>query len=124
MSELDGYLDAIGRSAHGRRGERLMAELRDHVADAVADERDAGRARDEAEALVLERLGPVETTLAAWEAYSRRSRARTRRRVGVTTLLAACAAALAVVQLAAGHRPEHDPCPPHAAAAVCARDGR
>ena len=124
MSELDAYLDAIGRAMRGPRGDRLMTELRDHVADAVADERAAGRVRDEAEALVLQRLGPPESTLAAWEAYTRRSRARTRRRVGATALLAACAAALAVVQLAAGHRPEHDPCPSHATAAACARVGR
>ena len=111
MSELDAYLEQIARKARGPRGDRLEAELRDHVADALAD--------GQSEALVLERLGPPEETLAAWQAYARRSRARTRRRVAAVTLLAACASALAVVQLASGHRPEHDPCPPHATAAAC-----
>src|SRR5262245_4863971 len=113
MSELDAYLDAVTREANGPRGDRLTAELRDHVADALAD--------GQGEALVLERLGPPEETLAAWQAYARRSRARTRRRVAVVTLLAACGSALAVVQLASGHRPERAPCPPDAAASACER---
>ena len=117
MSELDAYLEAIARRARGARSDRFAIELRDHVADALADERAAGRDDGEAEALVLERLGSPDETVAAWKAHARRSRARTRRRVAGTTLLAACAAALAVVQLAAGHRPAHDPCmPPHDAA--------
>jgi hypothetical protein len=113
MSGLDDYLDVVAQKARGPRGDRLEAELRDHVADALAD--------GASEALVLERLGSPEETLAAWQAYARRSRSRTRRRVAVVTLLAACASALAVVQLASGHRPEHEPCPPHAAAHACER---
>jgi hypothetical protein len=115
MSDLDAYLDAIARNAHGPRADRLAAELRDHVADALAE--------GDPEALVLERLGQPEETLAAWQAYARRSRSRTRRRVAAVAFLTACASALAVVQLAAGHRPEHEPCPPHAAAA-CTPNGR
>jgi hypothetical protein len=111
MSGLDAYLDAVARRAHGPRADRLAAELRDHVAVALADGQE--------EALVLERLGPAEETVAAWQAYARRSRRRTRARVAVVTLLAACASALAVVQLAAGHRADQEPCEPHAAASAC-----
>jgi hypothetical protein len=113
VSPLDTYLALVAQTARGPRGKRLETELRDHVADALAD--------GQSEALVLERLGSPEEALAAWHAYARRSRSRTRRRVAAVTLLAACASALAVVQLASGHRPEHDPCPPHAAALACER---
>jgi hypothetical protein len=111
MSDLDAYLDAVARKANGPRADRLAAELRDHVADALADGQE--------EALVLERLGPAEETVAAWQAYARRSRRRTRARVAVVTLLAACASALAVVQLAAGHRADQEPCTEQAAPAAC-----
>jgi hypothetical protein len=112
MSELDSYLDAVSRKARGPRADRLATELRDHVADAVADARDDGLGPEEADALVLERLGSPDDTLAAWQQYVRRSRARTRRRAATVALLASVASALAIVQLASGHRPDRDPCPP------------
>ena len=68
---------------------------------------------------MLARLGSPADALAAWHPYVRRSRARTRQRAAVVAFLAAVASALAVVQLAAGHPPAHDPCPLHAAAPSC-----
>jgi hypothetical protein len=108
MSRLnrDRYLQALGAELGGPRAarERLLAELRDHLDDAIADEVTVGRAPDDADHIALARLGAPADVSAPWSSYVRRRRRETRKRAGVIALAAATACALAVVQHASGHR--------------------
>jgi hypothetical protein len=108
----DRYFKALAAELPGPRAarERLLAELRDHLDDAIADEVTVGRAPDDADHIALARLGAPADVTAPWSIYVRRRRRETRKRAGVITLAAATACALAVVQHASGHRQPSTTC--------------
>jgi hypothetical protein len=114
MSRLnrDRYFKALAAELPGPRAarERLLAELRDHLDDAIADEVTLGRAPDDADHIALARLGAPADVSAPWSIFVRRRRRETRKRAGVITLAAATACALAVVQHASGHRQPSTTC--------------
>ena len=114
MSRLnrDRYFQALRAELGGPRAarERLLAELQDHLDDAIADEVTVGRAPDEADPIALARLGSPADVSAPWSIYVRRRRRETRKRAGVIALAAATACALAVVQHASGHRQPSTSC--------------
>jgi uncharacterized membrane protein len=88
-----------GRSA--RR--RLLAELRAHIEDALAE----GCTSEEA----IARVGAVDDVVAAWRAHAVPVRAQNRLRGAVLALAVATTAALGIAQHASGHRaPPPAPC--------------
>jgi HAAS domain-containing protein len=102
MTDAETYLAAIATNVRGPGARRLAVELHDHVEDALAN--------GVAPAEVLERLGPPEEALAAWQARIRRRRTDTRRRAAFVAFAVATAAALGVVQHASGHRAPRPAC--------------
>jgi HAAS len=114
MSRLnrDRYFQALAAELGGPRAarERLLAELRDHLDDAIADEVTVGCAPDDADHIALTRLGAPTDISAPWSILVRRRRRETRKRAGVIALAAATACALAVVQHASGHRQPSTTC--------------
>jgi hypothetical protein len=89
----------------------LLAELEEHLDDAVAAELAAGRAPAEAEAAALHRLGPPAALATEWNAdvAARRSAARLRV-VAVAVLVGALAAPVALAQRSGQPQPHK---PPH-----------
>ena len=114
MSRLnrDRYFQALAAELGGPRAarERLLAELQDHLDDAIAEEVTVGRAPTDADPIALARLGTPADVSAPWSIYVRRRRRETRKRAGVIALAAATACALAVVQHASGHRQPSTTC--------------
>ena len=102
MNDAESYLAAIAANARGPGARRLAVELHDHVEDALAD--------GVAPADVIERLGPPEEALAAWQSRVRRRRMDSQRRAAFVAFAVATASALGVVQHASGHRPPHPAC--------------
>jgi hypothetical protein len=119
VSSVESYFASVAAKLRGSGSARLNAELRDHVEDAVAHQVALGHDRADAARITLERLGSPDELLVAWKLRDRARRVQTRRRAGLATLAAATASALAVVQLASGHRPPRNPCPEHTTKAPC-----
>jgi HAAS len=98
--------DLAQRMAGSRRTRRrLLAELRDHVDDAVAAQLDAGVDAAEAERHAIARLGPPDALARAWRARCVRVRTRRRGRAAMLAGATALAAVLAVTQHADGRSP-------------------
>ncbi|HEY8477007.1 MAG TPA: permease prefix domain 1-containing protein [Chloroflexota bacterium] len=72
MSQFEGYLEAIRRYAGGRLSEEAERELRAHFEEAVAAQRAAGWAPEEAEARALAELGRPKDVAAAFRREGRR----------------------------------------------------
>ena len=102
MNDAESYLAAIAANARGPGARRLAVELHDHVEDAFAD--------GVVPAEVMERLGPPEEALAAWQSRVRRRRMDSRRRAAFVAFAVVTASALGVVQHASGHRAPHQAC--------------
>jgi hypothetical protein len=75
---IDTYLVAIQKALGPRRGARFLAEIHDHLLEAVADGLERGLARPAAEAQAIERFGPpgmvarlytAELAAATWEKH-------------------------------------------------------
>ena len=81
-----------------------MAELRDHLDDAVVARVNAGMERDAAEQEAIEALGSTMTLGQAWEARRSQLRRRNRAQIALLVGTAALAAALGVAQHADGRR--------------------
>jgi hypothetical protein len=99
------FLAELGASLHGprRSRRRLIEELSAHIEDAtIAEVRFRRLNRREAEQTVLDRLGCAETIAGRWNAHQREVRATKHRRLAVSAVSLAAAAALAVTQYAAG----------------------
>jgi uncharacterized membrane protein len=98
----DDYLARVERELCGGRSarRRLLAELRDHIDDALA----AGDVH------AVASLGEPSAVVAAWRAHVTATRGRTRRRAALLALTVATTGALGVVQHASGHRAPRVPC--------------
>ena len=118
MDEARDYLRALEKSLAGSRRsrDRLLAELRAHLDDAIAERVADGVEPAEAEGLALAGLGPVEDVAGAWRARCARCRRHTHRNVAVTVVATAAAAVLAVAQHADGHQ---NPAPAAPARQAC-----
>lgn len=105
-SSADLYLRDLSTQVTGSRRTRtrLLAELRDHLDDAVAAGIDAGLEATEAEEQAIEKLGSSDALTRAWEARRSRLRRRRRGRIAMLVGAAAVASALGVAQHADGRR--------------------
>jgi HAAS domain-containing protein len=113
--QRDAWLRLLGEALRGprRHRHRLLAELEEHLDDAVAAELAAGCEPAEAEATALRRLGAPATLATEWNAdvAARRSAARLRI-VAVAALVGAIAAPVALAQHSGRpqprpHKPAH-----------------
>jgi hypothetical protein len=105
MTDDERYLADVAAQVRGAGSGRLLAELRGHVDDAVADHVASGRDPAEAVQFALERLGPADELAAAWRAQASMRRVRARRRAALVAFAAVSASALALVQHASGRAP-------------------
>jgi hypothetical protein len=115
QSAADLYLRELSTRITGpaRAQNRLLAEIRDHLDDAIAAGISAGMGPTEAERQAVENLGPSAVLSHAWEARCATLRAQRRGRTALLVGAVAIASALGVVQHADGRRdptPNH-PCP-------------
>jgi hypothetical protein len=108
--EPGAYLRAVEAGLCGSRAaqKRLLAELRDHVEDAL----EAGADPDE----VMERVGTAADVVGPWRTHAVAVRAQNRRRAAVLALAVATTAALGIAQHASGHRTPTVSCRVHPAA--------
>lgn len=91
---------------------RLLAEVHDHLEDAVTAELERGAAASAAQSTVLDQFGDPAALASAWnDAQAQRRRTAQRRAVAVIAVLAATAAVLGVAQHADGGREETPPPP-------------
>jgi hypothetical protein len=126
-AEVELYVRELsaGLSGPWRDRRRLLAELRQHVDEAVAAEVAAGSPAGAAEHLALERLGPQDALVEAWSARCSRVRARRRGRAALLAAAVATAGLLGVAQHADGRggtqAPVAHPCPAAHAQRPCAR---
>jgi hypothetical protein len=91
---------------------RLLAEVQDHIDDAMRAELERGADPTAAQAIVLEQFGDPAVLASAWnDAQAQRRRSAQRRAVAVIAMLASTAAVLGVAQHADGGR-EETPSPP------------
>jgi hypothetical protein len=109
----DLYLRELSTRLPGprRARKRLLAEIRDHLDDAIAAGISADMAPADAERAAVENLGPAIALTHAWEAHCSPLRAKRRGRTAMLVGALAIASALGVAQHADGRR---DPTPTHA----------
>ncbi|HEX4680427.1 MAG TPA: permease prefix domain 1-containing protein [Gaiellaceae bacterium] len=120
MTDIERYLVDVAAQVRGAGSRRLRAELRGHVDDAIADHVASGRDATEAVQLALERLGPTDELVAAWNELARVRRVRARRRATVVAFGAVTASSLALVQHASGHAPTQRNLPAATVSPSCA----
>jgi hypothetical protein len=103
---IEVYLEELATCLTGSRGARmrLLAEVRQHVEEALVAEYAVLGHHEEAERRVLRRLGSAQALARAWDVRCSRLRARQRRRVAVCAAALAGASILAVAQHAEGSR--------------------
>jgi hypothetical protein len=107
VSGAPGWLAETQAALRGprRARRRLLLELEEHLADAVAAEVDGGASPAAAETAAVERMGPAATLAAGWNADVSARRWATR--VRVLAAAAAIAAVAAPVGLAQRGSPHH-----------------
>jgi hypothetical protein len=124
VNDVDTYLASVAAQVRGAGVERLSAELRDHLEDAIAHHIASGFDRTEAARLALERLGATEEVVVAWNAQAHAHRVQARRRATLVAFAAVTASALALVQHASGRQPSDSVRPGAATSQPCALGGR
>src|SRR5579863_9633190 len=109
----DRYLHDLERQLEGSRRarKRLLAEIRDHLEDAVVTQRATGVPPERAEQQALEQLGAPQTVAETWNARCSHLRKKQRLRGTLIIVTVATATILAAAQHANGKR---DPTPPPA----------
>jgi hypothetical protein len=104
-----------------RSRRRLLLELEQHLADAVAAEVDAGASPSAAEAAAVERMGSATVLAAGWNADVSSRRWATRVRVlAAAAAIAAVAAPVGLAQRGSPHHVRPATCHAHVHAARCA----
>jgi hypothetical protein len=100
------YLEDVSVRLTGprRTRQRLLAEIRDHLDDALAANLGAGMSPADAAEHAARRLGPPAAVADAWQARCSRLRTHQRRRAAILIAAAAAAAVLAAAQHAQGRR--------------------
>jgi uncharacterized membrane protein len=115
--EPEEYLRDVEQGLRGSRRaqRRLLAELQDHIEDALEA---AGAGAND----VMARVGEPDDVVGPWRAHAIAVRAQNRRRAAVLALAVASGAALGIAQHASGHRTPPAACPAaHVASKACAR---
>jgi hypothetical protein len=113
------YLAELSAGLVGSRRsrKRLLAEVRDHIQDAIAAREAIGIDPAEAERQALNQIGPVSTVASYWGDRTLRARKRRDKRVALAVTLATVTSVLGITKAADGRR---DPAPVHCAHAVVA----
>jgi hypothetical protein len=97
-------LEQVGASLRGsgRRRRRLLAELDEHLRDAVSAEQAQGVDEDTAEREVLGRFGNAAEISARWNAHEHKRRVARRRHYAALAFAAVAATGLGITQYASG----------------------